>query len=83
MRDEAALLLSAEPHGDGIAQQRRALLQQAVVGTHRRYSSKHFGGYMDAAAYRLRNRSNDRRILDVLARMLRTASVPYATLTTD
>jgi hypothetical protein len=81
MHDEAATMVMAEPFGDGIAQQRLALLRGAVADTHRRTDSKHMDAYLDAAAFRMRNRDNDGRSDDILLRLLRTSSsVPYAEL---
>jgi len=81
MRDEATDLLSAEPHGDGIPQQRLALLQRSVIETHRRADPKHLSAYLDEAAFRIRNRENDRRFLETLVRLLQAGAVPYTELT--
>lgn len=81
MRDEAADLVSAEPHGDGIPQQRLALLRRSVIETHRKADSKHLPAYLDEAAFRIRNRENDRRFLETLVRLLQAEAVPYSELT--
>jgi transposase-like protein len=83
MRDEAGALLATEPRGDGIAQQRIALLRRAVATTHRRPDEKHLSAYLDEAAFRVRNRANDQRFRDVLVRLLDTEAVAYADLTAD
>jgi hypothetical protein len=81
MKDQAHELLTAEPRGDGIPQQRMALLRRSVSDTHRRLSSKHYPAYLDEAAFRLRNRSSDARFHDTLVRLLQAEAVPYAELT--
>jgi transposase-like protein len=81
MKDEAGELVRTEPHGDGIAQQRLALLRRSVNETHRRSDSKHFPAYLDEAAFRIRNRANEHRFQDVLVRLLRSEAVPYRELT--
>jgi hypothetical protein len=83
MRDEAGALLATEPRGDGIAQQRVALLRRAVATTHRRPDEKHLPAYLDEAAFRIRNRANERRLHDALVRLLQTETVAYADLTAD
>ena len=81
MKDEAGELVRAEPHGDGIAQQRLALLRRSVAETHRRSGSKHYPAYLDEAAFRIRNRANEHRFHDVLVRLLEAEAVPYKELT--
>jgi len=83
MKDQAGELLAAEPHGDGIAQQRMALLRRSVSDTHRRLDPKHLAAYLDEAAFRVRNRANDHRFQDTLVRLLRVDALPYAELTAD
>ena len=83
MRGEAGRLLTAEPHGDGIAQQRMALLRRSVATTHRRPDAKHLTAYLDEAAFRITNRNNDRRFHDTLVRLLQADAMPYADLSAD
>ena len=80
MRDEAGQLLAAEPHGDGIPQQRMARLRQAVVDTHRRPDAKHLPAYLDEAAFRITHRDDDHRFHDTLVRLLQADAMPYADL---
>jgi transposase-like protein len=83
MRDEASKLIGAEPHGDGIAQQRMALLRRAVVDTHRRPDAKYLPAYLDEAAFRVRHRDSDHRFHDTLVRLLQADAMPYADLTAE
>lgn len=83
MRDEAENLIAAEPHGDGIPQQRLALLRRAVVDTYRRPDDKHLAAYLDEAAFRITHRDNDHRFHDTLVRLLQSGAMPYADLTAD
>jgi transposase-like protein len=83
MRDEASNLIAAEPHGDGIAQQRMALLRQSVVDTHRRADAKHLPAYLDEAAFRITHRDNAHRFHDSLVRLLQADAMPYADLTAE
>src|SRR5215212_10369684 len=83
MRGEAGRLLTTEPHGDGIAQQRMALLRRSVAKTHRRPGEKHLTAYLDEAAFRIRNRNNDRRFHDTLVRLLQADAMPYAELSSS
>jgi transposase-like protein len=83
MRDEAGRMVDAEPHGDGIPQQRMALLQRAVVATHRRPDSKHLPAYLDEAAFRITHRANDQRFTETLVRLLQTEGISYAELSAD
>ena len=80
MRDEAGQLLAAEPHGDGIPQQRMARLRQAVVDTHRRPDAKHLPAYLDEAAFRITHRDDDHRFHDTLGRLLQADGMSYADL---
>jgi transposase-like protein len=83
MRDEAGNLIMAEPYGDGIPQQRMALLRRAVVNAHRWPDDKHLAAYLDEAAFRIAHRDDEHRFHDTLVRLLQSDAVPYAELTAE